>query len=335
MRGCIVKGEAVAEKEKSAPEVRRPTVPELVARYGLVAIFLVLIVGLVTVSPTFRDPANAINILMQNSIIGIVSCGMLLMIILGGFDLSVGAVGASSSVVGAVVAINFSIPAGFLAALAVGIAVGALNGVLIAKVGINPFVTTLGTQVLITGLLFAWTNARPVYGLPEGVTFIGLGRIGVVPVATLIFAAVIVATFCILRFTTLGHYIYAVGGNKEACYLAGIDVDGVTIITYALGGLSAAIAGLVLLGQTNIGQPASATNWPLQAIAAVVVGGVPLTGGSGGVGRAVLGVFLLGTIANALNQLGVSPYWQPAITGAVILVAVGLDSYQRKRKGGE
>ncbi len=164
---------------------------------------------------------------------------------------------------------------------------------------------------------------------------IGLGKIGVVPIATLIFAAVIAATFCILRFTTLGHYIYAVGGNKEACYLAGIDVDRVTIATYALGGLAAAIAGLVLLGQTNIGQPASATNWPLQAIGAVVVGGVPLTGGSGGVGRAVLGVFLLGTIANSLNQLGVSPYWQPAITGAVILVAVGLDAYQRKRKGGD
>jgi ribose transport system permease protein/putative xylitol transport system permease protein len=217
----------------------------------------------------------------------------------------------------------------------VGFAIGALNGFVIAKVGINPFVTTLGTQVLFTGLLFASTNAQPVYGLPESVTLIGLGKIGVIPIATLIFAAVITATFCVLRFTTLGHHISAVGGNKEACYLAGIDVDRVTIVTYALGGLSAAIAGLVLLGQTNIGQPASATNWPLQAIGAVVVGGVPLTGGSGGVGRAVLGVFLLGTIANSLNQLGVSPYWQPAITGAVILVAVGLDAYQRKRKGGD
>lgn len=329
MQGSIVTG--------TSPEGvgRRPSLGEFVARYGLVIIFLVLIVALAIASPNFRDPANLVNILMQNSIIGIVSCGMLLMIILGGFDLSVGAVGATTSVIAAVVILNVSIPAGFLAALLVGLAIGALNGFLIAKIGINPFVTTLGTQVLFTGLLFASTNAQPVYGLPESVTFIGLGKIGVVPIATLIFAAVIAATFCVLRFTTLGHFIYAVGGNKEACYLAGIDVDRVTIVTYALGGLAAAIAGLVLLGQTNIGQPASATNWPLQAIGAVVVGGVPLTGGSGGVGRAVLGVFLLGTIANSLNQLGVSPYWQPAITGAVILVAVGLDSYQRKRKGGD
>ncbi len=314
---------------------RRVSSGEFVARYGLVIIFLILIVGLAIASPNFRDPANLVNILMQNSIIGIVSCGMLLMIILGGFDLSVGAVGATTSVIAAVVILRVSIPAGFLAALVVGLAIGALNGFLIAKIGINPFVTTLGTQVLFTGLLFASTNAQPVYGLPESVTLIGLGKIGVVPIATLIFAAVVAATFCVLRFTTLGHYIYAVGGNKEACYLAGIDVDRVTIVTYALGGLAAAIAGLVLLGQTNIGQPASATNWPLQAIGAVVVGGVPLTGGSGGVGRAVLGVFLLGTIANSLNQLGVSPYWQPAITGAVILIAVGLDSYQRMRKGGD
>lgn len=329
MQGSIVTG-------KSPTGIgRRFSLGEFVARYGLVIIFLVLIVFLAIASPNFRDPANLVNILMQNSIIGIVSCGMLLMIILGGFDLSVGAVGATTSVIAAVVILKVSIPAGFLAALLVGLAIGALNGFLIAKIGINPFVTTLGTQVLFTGLLFASTNAQPVYGLPESVTFIGLGKIGVVPIATLIFAVVIAATFCVLRFTALGHYIYAVGGNKEACYLAGIDVDRVTIVTYALGGLSAAIAGLVLLGQTNIGQPASATNWPLQAIGAVVVGGVPLTGGSGGVGQAVLGVFLLGTIANSLNQLGVSPYWQPAITGAVILVAVGLDSYQRKRKGGD
>lgn len=330
MQGSILAGKNPAETG------RRLSSGEFVARYGLVIIFLILIVGLAIASPNFRDPANLVNILMQNSIIGIVSCGMLLMIVLGGFDLSVGAVGATTSVIAAAVILKVSsIPAGFLAALLVGLGIGALNGFLIAKIGINPFVTTLGTQVLFTGLLYASTNAQPVYGLPESVTFIGLGKIGVVPVATLIFAVVIAATFCVLRFTTLGHYIYSVGGNKEACYLAGIDVDRVTIVTYSLGGLAAAIAGLVLLGQTSIGQPASAANWPLQAIGAVVVGGVPLTGGSGGVGRAVLGVFLLGTIANSLNQLGVSPYWQPAITGAVILIAVGLDSFQQKRKGGD
>jgi ribose transport system permease protein/putative xylitol transport system permease protein len=312
---------------------RRVTRAEFLSRYGMAAIFAVLVAVLAIVSPTFRDPVNLVNVLQQNSIIGIVACGMLLMIVVGGFDLSVGAVGAMSGVVAAVVFINVGIVPGVVAALGCGLAVGLLNGTLIAKVGINPFVATLGTQVLVYGLLYVATDARPVYGLPAGFTFVGLGRVGPVPVAVLIFASVVLLTWVILRRTTFGQHIHAVGGSRDASYLAGVKTDRVTIATYGLGSLFAAIAGLVLLGQTNIGQPASATTWPLAAIAAVVVGGVPLSGGVGGVGAAVLGTLLLGVVANALNLLGVSPYWQPAITGLVILVAVGLDSYQRKRAG--
>jgi ribose/xylose/arabinose/galactoside ABC-type transport system permease subunit len=168
--------------------------------------------------------------------------------------------------------------------------------------------------------------------VPESFTIVGLGRIGPVPIATLIFAAVAIVTWAVLRLTRFGHYVYAVGGNKEATRIAGVNVDGVIVLAYGLGGLYASIAGIVLLGTTDIGQPASAADWPLSAIAAVVVGGVPLSGGVGGVGRAVLGTFLLGVVANSLNLLGISPYWQPAVTGAVILIAVGLDSYQRKRR---
>jgi len=312
---------------------RRMTWAQFASRYGMLSIFAVLVAVLIVTSPTFREPANLVNVLQQNSIIGIVACGMLLMIVVGGFDLSVGAVGAMSSCVAAAVIINTSIPLGIAAGLAVALGVGILNGVLIAKVGINPFVTTLGTQVLVYGLLYVATNAQPIYGLPSELTWLGLGRIGPVPVAALVFATVIAITFVILHLTAFGHHIYAVGGNRDAARLAGIGVDRVMIATYGIGGLFAGIAGLVLLGQTNIGQPASAQSWPLAAIAAVVVGGVPLTGGIGGVGGAVLGTLLLGTVANALNQFSVSPYWQPAITGLVILVAVGLDSYQRKRSG--
>lgn len=315
------------------PAAHRLTRAELLSRYGMAAIFVGLVVVLAFISPNFRDPGNLMNVLQQNSIIGIVACGMLLMIVVGGFDLSVGAVGAMSGVVAAVVFINVGIVAGVLAALLCGLGVGLLNGTLIAKIGINPFVATLGTQVLIYGLLYVATDARPVYGLPAGFTFVGLGKIGPIPVAVLIFAAVVVVTWVILRRTTFGQHVYAVGGGRDASWLAGVKTDRVTVATYGFGSLFAAIAGLVLLGQTNIGQPASATSWPLAAIAAVVVGGVPLSGGVGGVGAAVLGTLLLGVVANALNLLSVSPYWQPAITGLVILIAVGLDSYQRKRSG--
>jgi ribose transport system permease protein/putative xylitol transport system permease protein len=194
-------------------------------------------------------------------------------------------------------------------------------------------VATLGTQVLVYGLLFVATDARPVYGMPTGFTWLGLGKVGPVPVAVIVYGIVILATWFILRRTTFGQHIYSVGGGRDASWLAGVNVDRVTIATYGIGSLLAALAGLVLLGQTNIGQPATAESWPLAAIAAVVVGGVPLSGGVGGVGAAVLGTLLLGVVANALNLFSVSPFWQPAITGLVILVAVGLDSYQRKRAG--
>jgi ribose transport system permease protein/putative xylitol transport system permease protein len=323
----------LAEPAGAAAAARRMTRTEMLSRYGMAAIFAILVVVLLLANESFRNPQNLINILQQNSIIGIVACGMLLMIVVGGFDLSVGAVGAMSGVVAAVVIINVGVVPGVIAALLCGLAVGILNGTLIAKVGINPFVATLGTQVLIYGLLFVATDARPVYGMPPGFTWLGLGRIGPLPVAVVVFAIVLAVTWFILRRTTFGQHIYAVGGGRDASWLAGVNVDRVTIATYGIGSLCAALAGLVLLGQTNIGQPATAEAWPLAAIAAVVVGGVPLTGGVGGVGAALLGTLLLGVVANGLNLFSVSPFWQPAITGLVILVAVGLDSYQRKRAG--
>jgi ribose transport system permease protein/putative xylitol transport system permease protein len=182
-------------------------------------------------------------------------------------------------------------------------------------------------------VVFVGTNAAPIYNVPQEFTVVGLGHIGPVPVAALIYAGVALSTWAILRFSRLGYYIYAVGGNKEASRLAGIPVDRVLIGAFMLGGLSASIAGLILLGQTGIGTPAGAATWPLSAIAACVVGGTSLSGGVGTVLGAVVGTLLLGVVANALNLFGVSPYWQPAVTGFVILAAVGIDSMQRARSG--
>ena len=235
---------------------------EFLSRYGMAAIFAILVGVLLIANEDFRSPQNLINILQQNSIIGIVACGMLLMIVVGGFDLSVGAVGAMSGVVAAATMINFGLVPGLIAAVACGLGVGILNGSLIAKIGINPFVATLGTQVFIYGLLFVATDARPVYGLPPGFTWVGLGKIGPVPVAVIIYGVVIAITWLILPTHHLGQHIYSVGGSRDASWLAGVNVDRVTVATYGIGSLFAAIAGLVLLGQTNIGQPATAESWP-------------------------------------------------------------------------
>ena len=302
------------------------------SRHALLGVFFVLVVVLALMSPTFRAPANLVNIVEQQSIIGIVACGMLLMIMLGGFDLSVGAAGAATSVLAAWIMGSSGIFAGAVAALLLGAVIGLSNGWLIAKLGINPFVVTLGMQSLVTGLLFVATDATPVYGVPRSFVFFGLGRVGPIPMAAIVFGLVALAVWALLKFTTFGHHIYAVGGSREASRLAGIPVNRVTIAVYTIGAVLAALGGLILLGQTSIGQPSAATTWPLSAIAAVAIAGAPLTGGSGSVGPVVIGTLLLGTISNGLNQFGVSPYWQPAITGAVIIFAVGLDTVQRRRR---
>ena len=206
-------------------------------RYAISVVFFGLLIVLLIASPDFRDPRNLWNVLQQNSIIGIVALGMLVMMISGGFDLSVGATGAASAVVAAWAFVHFSIPFGVVGGLLVGLLIGCANGILIAKVGINPFVTTLGMQVFVQGLLFVATDAKPIYGLPSEFTFIGLGRIGPVPVAAIIYGVVAVAVWILLRFSRFGHYVYATGGNKEASRLAGVPVDRVDHRRLRTGGI--------------------------------------------------------------------------------------------------
>lgn len=313
---------------------RRAKIGDGFARYGM-SILLVALVGIfAATNADFRNPDNLANVLSQSSLIGIVACGMVVVIITGGFDLSVGAVGAAASVAAASVMLDQPILLGVAVALGVGLAVGVFNGALITKISINPFVATLGTQVLIVGVVFGLTDATPVSGIPESYTEVGLGKIAGIPIPAIIFAAIAIAVWLFLKKSRFGHYIYAVGSNNEAARLAGVPTERVLLVAYTICGLLAGAAGAVLLAQTSIGQPQSATDWPLTAIAAVVVGGTPLRGGLGGVHSAVVGTLLLGVLANALNLYSVSPFWQPAVTGVVVLLAVGIDSYHRKSRGG-
>jgi ribose transport system permease protein/putative xylitol transport system permease protein len=284
-------------------------------------------------SPEFRDSSNLKLILQQNAVIGIVACGMLFMIISGGFDLSVGAVGAMTGMICASLIVHAdSVPLGLAGGVAAGAVFGVGNGLLIAKVGINPFVATLGSQTVLSGVLYVVSQGQPVYGLPPGFVNIGLSDTLGMPNATLIWAAVVALSAVVLRLTRFGHYVFGIGGNEEASRLAGVPVDRVKILVYMIGGLLAAVAGVVLLSQSNVAQPNAAGTWPLQAIAVCVVGGAALTGGTGRILDTVVATLLLGTIANALNVFNVSPYMQPVVSGAVILVAVAVDAHNRRRR---
>jgi ribose/xylose/arabinose/galactoside ABC-type transport system permease subunit len=251
-------------------------------------------------------------------------------IVSGGFDLSVGAGAALASVVGARIMIEAGIPLGIVGALGAGLLLGLLNGMLIAYAGINPFVATLGTATIIRGLIYVGTNATPFFGVPMGFTVVGLGRSGPLPNATWIFLAVALLLGFTLHQTRFGHYVYAIGGNVVAAAEMGINVQRVKLAVYALVGVSAAIAGIILTGQTASGQPQAAINYELTAITAVIVGGASLGGGRGGMIGTIVGVFLLGLVSNALNLYGVSPFWHPVATGTILVLAVGIDSYSRR-----
>ena len=317
---------------RAALEQFRPKTPAMAVQRAMLLVLIVAVVALAIANPVFRNPANLLNIVQQASMVGVIACGMQLMIISGGFDLSVGATAAAAGCLAAFVSLQFGVPVGILAGLLLGIAIGAGNGTLVSKVGINPFVATFGMQAVITGIMFAMTNARPIAPLPGEWRSIGFYNLGGLTASSMVFLAVIVVLFLILRFTNFGQHIYAVGSNKVGARRAGVKVDAVIVAVYAIGGLTAAIAGILLTSIAGIGSPQAGATWALLSIAAVVIGGTPLTGGAGGISSAVIGILSLTVLNNAMTLYSISAFWQPAVMGTAVLVAVGYEASRRHSK---
>lgn len=300
--------------------------------YGIVIILVAMFVTMYASVSTFRNPQNLLNLLQQNSVNAIIASGVTFVLITGGIDLSVGSTAALAGMAAAAVMVRYGIALGMLAGLAAATVAGLLNGLLITRAGIVPFVATLGVQTLTRGILYIATNATPIYGLPFEYMTMGLGSIGPFPIATSLAVIVAVVMHVLLTHTPYGQYVLAVGGNEDATRLSGVDVQKTKTAVYTITAVLAGLGGLILLGQTNTGQPQAAVGYELNAIAAVVVGGTPLSGGQGSVLRTIIGVLVLGLISNALNLMNVSPYWQPAVTGLIILLAVGIDTATKGRK---
>jgi len=302
-------------------------------RHGVFVVFIALVALMVATTSTFGTYQNLSNVLSQNSIIGIIACGMTFAIILGGFDLSVGSMTALASVVGATLMIELGtpgIPVGILGAVAACLLVGMTNGWLIAYLGVNPFVATLGTMTVVRGLIYVATNASPRFGVPYSFTTLGLGRILGVPNPAILFLIVALLLGFVLHRTRFGHYVYAVGGNSAASAQMGVNTARVRFAVYVLVSLCAAVSGIILVGQTASATPQAALGYELTAIAAVIVGGAPLGGGRGRMTGTIVGVFLLGVVANGLNLFGVSPFWQPVATGLILIAAVAFDGYSKR-----
>lgn len=320
----------------TAPQLTstRARLLEGVRSYGIYIVFAAIFIGMLLIKPQFRTEGNLINLLRQNAVIGIMACAMTFAIILGGLDLSVGAIAGASSVMAAWVIIElvgdgpsrwYYIAAGIAAGLLLGLAVGLVNGFLIANLGVNPFVSTLGTMTIVRGLVYVWTNATPLFGVPFSFTKVGLGTSFGIPNPFWIFLAVAVVLTILLSRARFGHYVYAIGGNEVAAAFMGINVNRIKLLVFAITGVCSAIAGIILVGQTATGQPQGALGYELTAIAAVIVGGASLSGGNGRMSGTIVGVFLLGVVSNALNLFGVSPFWQPVATGVILVLAVAID----------
>lgn len=300
---------------------------EFARKYGILIVLIVMWVLLMAVSPTFRTATNAVNILRQVAVNGIIAIGMTFVIMTGGIDLTVGSLVAVAGVVsGSILVAN---PDNVVLAVAAGILVcalfGAMNGFFAAYMGVPPFVATLAGQTIARGFAYVYSDGKPYTLASDGFSMIGKGMAPII-----IFIVILAVCHIMLSKMKFGRYIYAVGGNPKAAEASGVRVKYILMKVYILSGVLAGIAGIVLASRTNSGQPAVGTGYETDAIAAAVIGGTSMTGGIGTIPGTLIGILIIGTLNNGLNLLDVSSYWQQIIKGLIILGAVCFDIVSKK-----
>jgi ribose/xylose/arabinose/galactoside ABC-type transport system permease subunit len=310
------------------------TLRSLLSEYGIGAAFLLEFLLFSFLSPHFATVDNLMNVTLQTSITAIIAVGMTFVILTAGIDLSVGSVVAFGGVL-TTIGLRLDLPgpvayaAGIALGLLFGVASGSLAGLFVTKLRVTPFIVTLALMTIWRGAAFVVTEGRPVWELPEGFAEIARGRLLFVPIPTIIMAVVFVLAHGILTRTRFGRYVYAVGGNREAARLAGINTDAVLMKVYVFSGVLAALSGILLASRVNSGQPNAGLMYELDVIAAVVVGGTSLFGGRGTIMGTLIGSLLIGVLRNGLNLMNVESYVQQVIVGVVILLAVMMDRLRK------
>ena len=293
---------------------------------GIALLFLVFSV----LTSSFYQPANLLEIMLQSSINAIIAVGMTLVVMTKGIDLSVGSiVGLSSMVTTSLLGQGFLV--GTVAGLLLGTLCGLVNGVLIAKIRLPDFIVTLGTLSIYRGFALIYTSGQPIYGINRTFRAIFASYLAGIPTPVLLALAVAIIAFLVIRFTTLGEHIIAVGGNEEAARLSGINVDRVKITVYAISGLLSSLAGFILIARIGAAEPIGGTGFELQAIGAAVIGGASLFGGEGNPLGSLIGALTLGTLQNGLTLLNVPSFWQYVASGAVVILAVLADQVTRRQ----
>jgi ribose transport system permease protein len=305
----------------------RPKLRVTLAGQAPLVTLVVLCAVTALMTDRFLSPLNLTNILVQSSIMAVIAMGMTFVIVGGGFDLSVGSTVALAGCVAAMLMPAGGMAIGIVGGIAAGAAVGLANGLVIAMLGVNPFITTLGTMVLVRGVVFLITGGAPIgdEGLPPAFIAFGSQRLFGIHYLVWLPAVLLALLTFLMRSTPYGRRVYATGGGREAAYLSGVPVRRVIASTYVWCGTLAGLAGVMLAARLQSGQPTAGEFYELTAIAAVVLGGASLHGGEGTPGKSVIGVFIMVVLGNALNLLNVDSYWQRVAVGLVIIAAAAAD----------
>lgn len=305
-----------------------------ISEYFIVIIFVALVVVLGLLKPSFLSGGNIVNILKQTSIVGILSFGMMFVIICGGFDMSVGSIIAFTGILAALLGQgNLPLIVPFIVACLAGLGIGMINGVGVAVGNLPPFIMTLGTMTAVRGLALLVSNGKPITGISEvykKVTSITL--FGKIPMLAVFFIIVIAVCSFVLAKTVFGRRVFSCGGNLQAARVAGINTTFIRIAVFAISGFLAGLCGFLMTSRVTIGQPTAAEGYEMDAITACVIGGVSMSGGVGKSWGVVVGALLITVISNGLDVLGVSSHWQKVVKGIIIVVAVLIDVKSKAKK---
>jgi ribose transport system permease protein len=290
-----------------------------------ILILVVVVAAVAVLVPSFFQPNNMLNVGRQSAIVGIIAVGMTFVILTGGIDLSVGAILALSGVTTALLINNgLIVPLAIVAGMLVGVLAGIVNGIGVAVLKVQPFIMTLATMVAIQGLSLRFTDGGPKQfsNREPFFNFIGSGNFLGIPGPFIVFLLIAVAGILVLRYLSFGRYIYAIGGSIEAARLSGVRTTRTIVLAYSISGLCAGLAGVMTAARLGVGDPTAGSLANLDAITAVVIGGTSLMGGIGGAVGTVFGAILLAILSNVMNLLGISPFDQQIVKGAVIVIAV-------------
>ena len=300
----------------------------------VILILIALIVFFAFAAQGFFQFRNLYNILQQVAIIGVITVAQAYVIITGGIDLSQGAIIGLTTVVAGIGMVVLGLPIWIciIMGLSIGLGIGIANGILVARLGLPPFIVTLGTMTVFTAVALLLTGGSDVYNLPSEISEFGRSNIGgIIPIIALIMIVLAIVMHIILKKTPFGRYVYAVGSNIQSARFSGVKVRSVLFITYLLAGLICSLAGIIMLCRANAGVALAGQDYQMDSIAAVVIGGGSLFGGEGSIAGAIVGAFLITVLSNGVQMLGLSSYWQQFVTGVVLIIAVLIDTMRRRR----